>query len=127
LGGPDPETPVPLAANYPVLTRVVQANMVFRGLQTSSTALIPVFPDLRGKLPWVGEYQGGPGIGAGYVLPNNFGSYEITVMHASHVVYLYNTWTPSNTAASDPHKWAAQLAYIDSTGGKTYAGGPVPQ
>jgi hypothetical protein len=120
IGGPDPEVALPLTSAYPVGTRVIQANMVFRGLQSSSSVLLQKYADLRGKLPWVGEYQGGPTVGAGYVLPADFGNYEINLMHASYCVYIYNTWTPANTSASDPHKWAAQLAYIDSTGGKTY-------
>jgi hypothetical protein len=128
IGGPDPEVPLPIdSASYPSGVRVIQANMVFRGLQSSSHAVIPKYEDLRAKMPWVGEYQGAPRIGAGNVLPNDFGSYEINVMHASHIVYIYNTWTPYNTSSSDPHKWAAQLAYIDSVNGQTYAGVTPPK
>jgi hypothetical protein len=42
------------------------------------------------------------------------------VMHASYVVYMYNTWAPGGTPANDPHKWYSQLAYIDSTNGQTF-------
>jgi hypothetical protein len=121
IGGPDPEIPLPLPSSYPSSVRVIQANMMFRGLQPISSAAIQKYEDLRGKMPWVGEYQGAPRFGAGYVLPNDFGNYEINVMHASHLVYLYNTWSPYGSSSSDPHKWWAQLAYIDSTNGQTSA------
>jgi hypothetical protein len=119
IGGPDPEIPLPLQPDYPADTRTIQANKVFRGLQSASTNL-QAYEDLRGKIPWVGEYQGAPRIGVGSVLPADFGTYEINVMHAQYLVYLYNTWAPSNTQPNDPHKWMAQLAYIDSTHGATY-------
>jgi hypothetical protein len=124
IGGPDPEVPAPLPSTYPVGVRVIQANMVFRGLQANSKLIVPKYTDLRGNTPWVGEYQGGASIGAGSVLPDDFGNYEINTMHASHIVYIYNTWMPSSS--SDPHRWAAQLAYIDSTRGETYTGAKAP-
>jgi hypothetical protein len=123
IGGPDPEVPLPLPSDYPANVRTIQGNRIFRGLkQTSTTTAAQSYEDLRGKIPWVGEYQGAPRTGAGDVLPADFGNYEINLMHASHIVYLYNTWLPANTPSTDPHKWSAQLAYIDSTGGATYAG-----
>lgn len=125
IGGPDPEVPLPLPASYPAGARTIQGNRVFRGLKSGSGNQV-VYEDLRGKLPWVGEYQGGPRLGAGDVLPGDFGDYEVNVMHASHLIYCYNTWAPSGTPPSDPHKWAAQRAYIDATQGATFAGITAP-
>jgi hypothetical protein len=119
VGGPDPEVPLPITSSYPAGVRQIQANMNFRGWRSGSNPAI-AYPDLRGKIPWVGEYQGGYKLGAGYVLPADFGNYQINVMHATHVIYCYNTWSPPNTSANDPHKWPSQLAYIDSTHGQTY-------
>ncbi len=118
IGGPDPEVPLPLMSDYPSGVRTIQANQVFRGLSSGSNSA-PAYEDLRGKMPWVGEYQGGARIGVGSVLPQDFGNYEINVMHASHLIYMYNTWAPANTPANDPHKWMAQLTYIHSTNGAT--------
>lgn len=78
VGGPDPELPLPN------ITRLVQANQIFRGAVGGS--------DLRGAVPWVGEVQE-YGLGTKFTqLPSDIFTYDSDVMHASYMIWLRNTW-----------------------------------
>jgi hypothetical protein len=125
IGGPDPESPLPLTGGYPTGFRTIQANLVYRGLSIVNGQTVASYTDLRGKMPWIGEYQLSSGsVGAGAILPGDFWTYQTATMNGWHLVFPNNTFLPANTSSSDPHKTAAIITLIDSKSGATLAGVP---
>jgi hypothetical protein len=126
IGGPDSEGPLPVPAGQFGPSSTTQSARVFQGLPSGSGAAAQMFPDQRGQMPWIGEYEAaGNCCGSGGILPAAFAQFQINSLHASYLVYMQNTYLPSGTSSSDPHKWGAQLAYINSTQGATYPGVPA--
>jgi hypothetical protein len=104
IGGPDPELPLPN------ITRVIQANQIFR-------AAVGGGPDFRGTVPWVGEVQQ-LGLGTRFTqTPLELNTYEMDTMHASYMIWLQNSWV-----GGPAQRWSTGvLPFIQSVHGQTYA------